>query len=927
MKLTKSQKQAVSYDGRNLQLIACAGSGKTEVVAQRVARLLTKRGKSCLKPRNIVAFTFTNKAAVELKERIIRRTNEAAGHNITGIAEIYVGTIHGFCQELLQSEVPKYLKYEVLEPIQQTLYVDRKSSKTGLTKSKKLDGKPLRRWVDTGRYLSTLNVLREDNVSKQKLDACSVADGLKQYRAQMAEDSYFDFSALLEIAVEELKSNKALRAQISERVKYVVVDEYQDVNPVQEKLVELLYNLGAGLCVVGDDDQTIYQWRGSSVGNILNFRDRYPDVKQIRLEENFRSSEGVIATAREFIERVSPRLPKAMKFADAQSYELGDVVALSFDSPEEEADYIVETIKSLHGVAFDDGDGERGLSWSDMVVLLRSVKYNGEAITGALKKANIPFVVSGLANLFETEEACAARHLFHFITGQDIRVNRTKVGPPTVKELRQSWESSCLGLAKSKLTSALRYAEKIRDELDTGNGDSSPSIQEVFLKFLELAELLEENVPDDRGQVAMFHLGRFSEVISDWETVHFASKAVEGFEGFARFLYYQADGSYGEGAEDSDYIVPDAVQVMTVHQAKGREWPAVFLPALLKNRFPSPAKRSELWNLIPSEAVEDAERYNGSIEDERRLFYVAMTRGKKFLHMTWAPVEGKNNRYTKKSRFWDDVLVSKWVKRRKPSYAKRELAPAKPRAAVANVEFSFSDLKYLFECRYQFKLRVLYGFNSPIARPMGYGKSLHDALAEVHQRAMRGEAVSEKHVPELVDRHLRTPYAFGELRETLKQAAHRDITNYICDNADKFQRIEFSEQAVEVHLDDGVSIKGRIDLVRRTDTDETTIVDLKSNKRSQQEAVTETQLHTYALGYKELTGRDADFVEIYELEERHPIPRRVDEEFINDVRKKTREAASALREMRLEPAPTAQKCRQCDFSSLCGASLAGSRHR
>ena len=922
MKLTNAQKQAVKYNGRNMQLIACAGSGKTEVVARRVAHLLTKRGNSRLKPCNIIAFTFTNKAAAELKERIIQRTNEAAGANITGIADMYVGTIHGFCQELLQNEVPEYLKYEVLEPIQQTLYVNRKSSKTGLTKSKKLDGSSLRRWVDTGRYLSALNVLREDNVSKQKLKSCSAADGLDQYRAQMSEDSYFDFSAMLELAVKELSSNESLRTRISERVKYVVVDEYQDVNPIQERLVWLLHDLGVGLCVVGDDDQTIYQWRGSSVGNILKFRDRYPDVKQIRLEENFRSSEGVIVTAHRFIEQVSPRLPKEMKFAGAQSYESGDVVALSFDSPEEEAAYIVETIKSLRGVSFDDGDGERGLSWSDMAVLLRSVKYNGTAITEALKKAVIPFVVSGLANLFETEEACAARSLFHFIAAEVIRVSKTKMKPPTVQTLRQSWESSQLGLAKSKLTSALRYAEKIRDDLH--NGDSSPSVQEVFLKFLELAELREENVPDDRGQVVLFNLGRFSEVISDWETIHFASEAVERFQGFAKFLHYQADGSYGEGSEDGDYIVPDAVQVMTVHQAKGREWPVVFLPALLKNRFPSPGRTSDIWNLVPSEAIKNSERYNGSLEDERRLFYVAMTRSKKFLHMTWAPIEGKNNRYIKKSQFWNEVLASRWVKRRKPNYEKRQRASVKPRAAVANVEFSFSDLKYLFECGYQFKLRVLYGFNSPIARPMGYGKSLHDALAEVHQRAMRGETVSneEEYVTELVDRHLRTPYAFGELRKNLEQAAHRDITNYIHDNADKFKHIEFSEQSVEIHLGDGVSIKGRIDLVRRTDTDETTIVDLKSNERSQQEEVTEAQLHTYALGYKELTGHDADFVEIYELEERRQIPRPVDEDFIDDVREKTKEAASDLRKMRLEPAPSANKCGRCDFSSLCGASLA-----
>ena len=347
MDLTDAQKQAVRHDGRNLQLIACAGSGKTEVVAQRIAHLLTKRGDGKLEPRNIVAFTFTNKAAAELKERIVQRTKEATGGDITGIAEMYVGTIHGFCQDLLQKEVPEYLKYEVLEPVRQALYVNRKSSKTGLTQSSRLGGGPLRRWIDTNLYLSALSVLREDDIDEQKLASCSIVNGLKLYSDQMAEDSYFDFSGMLEIAVAHLSNNADLRSRISERVKYVVVDEYQDVNPIQEKLVGLLHELGAGICVVGDDDQTIYQWRGSSVGNILKFIERYPSVEQIRLEENFRSSEGVIETARGFIEQVSPRLPKVMKFANAQRYESGDVVALSFDSPEDEAKYVAETIQYI----------------------------------------------------------------------------------------------------------------------------------------------------------------------------------------------------------------------------------------------------------------------------------------------------------------------------------------------------------------------------------------------------------------------------------------------------------------------------------------------------------------------------------------------------------------------------------------------------
>ena len=272
----------------------------------------------------------------------------------------------------------------------------------------------------------------------------------------------------------------------------------------------------------------------------------------------------------------------------------------------------------MHGIAFTDGDEERGLSWSDMAVLLRSVRNNGTPIIDAMKKANIPFVVSGLMNLFETEEACAARDLFYFVSGETL--GERKVDGT---ELRQAWEQARIGLSSQGLDTALDYAESVRANLQLKEGSPAPSIQYMYLKFLELLELREENVPNQRGETVLFNLGRFSEVITDWESIHYRSNPLDSFQGFASFLHFQATSSYSEGADDVAYATPDAVQVMTVHQAKGREWPAVFLPALLRNRFPLPSKRSQIWNLIPKEAVESAERYDGSVA-ERRLFYVAM---------------------------------------------------------------------------------------------------------------------------------------------------------------------------------------------------------------------------------------------------------------------------------------------------------------
>lgn len=160
MKLTESQQRAIEHNGRNPQLIACAGSGKTEVVARRVVHLLTPGKPDSLRPGHIIAFTFTDKAAAELKERIVTRTRQALGE-IPGMAEMFVGTIHAFCLELVKSESPKHVKFEVLNEVQQGLLVDRNSSKSGLTTSTDLRGTALKRYRDTGHYVTALSILRE----------------------------------------------------------------------------------------------------------------------------------------------------------------------------------------------------------------------------------------------------------------------------------------------------------------------------------------------------------------------------------------------------------------------------------------------------------------------------------------------------------------------------------------------------------------------------------------------------------------------------------------------------------------------------------------------------------------------------------------------------------------------------------------------
>lgn len=242
-----------------------------------------------------------------------------------------------------------------------------------------------------------------------------------------------------------------------------------------------------------------------------------------------------------------------------------------------------------------------------------------------------------------------------------------------------------------------------------------------------------------------------------------------------------------------------------------------------------------------------------------------------------------------------------------------------PRRQVANIALSFSELKYLFECPYQFKLRFIYGFNPPLAEALGYGKSLHDALAELHQRALAGEVLTESDAEDLVARHLNVPFAYDALRDQLRSSGIKAVARYIQRNRDLFDKIEYVEQVVEIDMGDGIVVRGRIDLIRRTDRREVIVVDFKSTERAQAEDVTRTQLHVYALGYRELTGTSADLIEIHNLDDTSPPSRElVDPALESATRAAVLDAATKLRANTLERlSEGAKACLECDHCGVC----------
>ena len=919
---TTAQDEAIACLDQPLQIIACAGSGKTQVISQRIAKILAQPG---VKPHNVIAFTFTDKAAAELKERVLSIVQRELG-DVAGLAEMYIGTMHGYCLALLQRLVPEKFKFSVLTDITAQLLVDRYSGQSGLTTCPTTATKGvLRRYIDSKLYLQVVSVLRED-----KIDASRVPDGVKEsfekYMALLHGKSLFDYTQIIRSAVDYLEGDPyedddfvRVQNHIRDDIRYVVVDEYQDVNPLQERLVRGLVRYGANLCVVGDDDQTIYQWRGSQVSNIVTFAKRYPGVRQVTLDDNFRSSRGVVELGRSIAERipVGERLSKAMVAAGPQTWERGDLLALTFETPEAEAAWIVDRIEHLRGVPFRDRpDSEpRGLSWSDCAVLFRSVAKDSEPVVAELRRRGIPFIVKGLNRLFDSPEILAVVGLFRFV------VQEVDAG-----QLRALWDEAKLIPSGADWAKAVKVLETGRD-FAAKKRHSVYNIQRLYLDFLEALEMREDTLPGDptRGELVFYQLGKFSQVISDYEQIYFTTDPKAKYDGFVKWLEHQAPGYYADADGDVGYATPDAVTIATVHQSKGLQWPAVFLPAMRKNRFPSRVMGGvTLRHVIPDTAIEDPARYRGTVEDETRLLYVAVTRAQKYLYTTFAPI-ADNQQQRSVSDFFNHIAKQQWVSTT-PAPIKGERLKPRPVQEMPQVTLSFSELKYLFECPYQFKLRFLYGFNAPIHEALGFGKGLHDALAEIHKRALEGDIVTKDSATALIDRHLNAPFAYPALREQLRTAGIKAIERYFDTHGKEIANTEFSEKQIQVHVAPGITVDGRIDLIRRLDTGEVTIVDFKSSERAQAEEVTRDQLHVYAVGYQELTGKSANLIEVLNLDEKGKTTREpVSDPLLTAVRDKIRKAGEAMRANNLPRLPSWDKhaCGSCDLVGLCRERPAG----
>lgn len=395
--LSGAQQAVVSHRGTDLQVIACAGSGKTESISRRVAALIAEGAE----PASIVAFTFTERAAKELKERITRRVAERMGADFRDrLGPMFVGTIHAYCFRMLQDHVPQYGNYDVLDEHRHAGLLFREHRRLGLGKLK------AKHWAPIRDFMRTVDVIGNEVIPLAALDGTPIGECYQAYREALDRYHFLTFGLIITAALEALERPEVF-ARVQGPLRYLVVDEYQDINPAQERLIERLSLAPVQLTVVGDDDQSIYQWRGSDVRNILMFRKRRPTAASVELDTNRRSRPAIVSAANAFAQSIPERLPKQMHAARAAASV--QMIAWSAETDNDEAERIADTILRLKAAGF---------RYRDIGVLYRSVRTSAPPLIEALRARDVPYTAAGRTGLFlQPEVALVAEIYAWFVEG------------------------------------------------------------------------------------------------------------------------------------------------------------------------------------------------------------------------------------------------------------------------------------------------------------------------------------------------------------------------------------------------------------------------------------------------------------------------------------------------------------------------------
>jgi DNA helicase-2/ATP-dependent DNA helicase PcrA len=971
--LNEAQREAVSHDAGPLLIVAGAGTGKTTVITRRIAHLIAQRRA---RPEEILALTFTDKAAAEMEERVDTLVPY-------GYADVEIATFHAFGDRILREhalEIGLTPDFRVFNRAEQVIFLRDRLFELPLDHYRPLG--------DPTRHLQALITLisrcKDEDVAPEEYGAyaerlareatlapdyeearqraaqqAELAATYAKYRELTAREGVVDFGDQIVLVLRLLRARPYVLGAYQRRFKYILVDEFQDTNYAQFELVKLLAARHANVAVVGDEDQAIYRFRGAAISNILGFLRVYPEARQIVLTDNYRSTQEILDAAYRLIQYNNPdRLEVRSGISKQLTARAGagrSPAHLHYETASQEADAVAQMIRERV---------EEGVwRYDDVAVLVRS---NGDAdqFLRSLNLRGIPWTFSGNAGLYGRPEIRLLIAFLRAVVHVDESVSLHYLASSELYQVPIVDLTRCSTHADRKhvwLFDVLRRVGEIaelRDEVSEEGHAAIGHLVAHLTRYMELGrevptgEVLYQFLKDCGWLGRMYRaetardIAETNNIAKFFDRIRSASKALryDNVREFVKHLDALIDAGEDPAVAEADVETP-AVHVLTVHKAKGLEFPVVFLVNLVQDKFPSRRRRDALE--LPVAMIKDTlPSGDFHLQEERRLFYVGMTRAKRELYHTSARDYG-GTRQRKVSQFVLEALdlprdAAHPFKARAVEEIERFAPPAQtgegtmvPLAPDEELTISHKQIDDYQTC--PLKYQYVHVLRVPIRRhhTVAYGSIVHktveyylrrravgnytplDDLLGAYERAWAGEDILRERPG------LNEPaegFLTREHEEARRAAGRKALT--------RFWHEEEAAGAKPTHVEKEFGfnlgpdrVRGRFD---RVDEDllGAVIVDYKTGdvvrqKDADRRTVASLQLKIYALAWREMTGTPPQRLELRFVDSNLIGRHTPTEEDIKEAVAAVKAAAAGIRARRFEATPSYNACRFCAYNQIC----------
>ncbi|OGH21659.1 MAG: hypothetical protein A2629_02005 [Candidatus Levybacteria bacterium RIFCSPHIGHO2_01_FULL_41_15] len=891
--LNKQQLEAVKYGSGPLLIIAGAGTGKTTVITERIKHLILKKNVA---PSEILALTFTEKASREMEERV----DMALPY---GFTQMWISTFHSFCDRILRAEalsIGLNPSFTLLSEAQSILFLRKNFFLFDLDYFRPL-GNPDKflsgmlshfsrlkdediTWEQYLSYARGLKIKNKEEIKK----TLELARAYKIYEELKIKEGVMDFADLITNTLKLLRTRKTILKNYQDQFRYILVDEFQDTNFAQNELAILLSGERKNITVVGDDDQAIYRWRGAAIANIIQFRKYFPKAKVITLTKNYRSTEEILNSSYKLIQNNNPdRLEvkeKINKKLTSERKVRGDKVEFIFENRvEEETDSVAKKIKEL--VA------KKNLLYKDIAILVRANSHS-QPFTRALERANIPYQFLGPGQLFHQDEIKNLIAYLKVLYNFEDSVSLYRVLNMPIFELEGRDIAAILNFARRKNLTLFEALENIDQVfLKDEEKDKIKNIEKMIKRHLKL-------VPKETAGQVLYYFMKDSGLLKKFSAVKLTREEKE-YQNIAKFFdklktfeagnpdasvfaivdWIDLSLAMGEGplAQDLDWSENDAVNILTVHSSKGLEFKTVFLVNLVVGRFPTRDRSEQIP--IPSDLIKEVlPEGDYHLEEERRLFYVGMTRAKDYLLLTASNYYGEGKRERKVSPFvyealdknkLDEIatLSSKtiplqismldWDKKDERKKRKAEDLSKQILFPNSSNYISYSQIQTFDICPLHYKLRYILKIPTPSSPAQSIGTSIHAALRDFYQSLINGKNIEIKDIEKILKNvWINEGYSSKRHEERAFANAKKIAVNYLKKNFNRKKLPIALELPFQFNLRN-LRIGGRIDRIDLIDQGKIEITDYKTGRNMPDEKKLEKdlQLTFYALAATEVRDK------------------------------------------------------------------------